>query len=337
MTEGDGQLYQIELNTISASLAGLSTNLANLRRAQFSGVPENQASTRLARGMKRAVEVYCREFDAPSAAVLFVVHRQGERNVLDQQALADALTAAGIAVLRRPLCDASLQVDDQGRLVVDGQEIGLVYYRAGYAPSEYVNDVVWRGRELLESSRAIKCPDIAAHLAGLKKIQQVLTDEQCLTRVMRRDAAKAHSLRACFAKIASLDPADPETATAIQAAAAQPDSFVLKPQREGGGNNFYGQNILTAFQSMSPQQLSAYILMQRIRPTVTPNTPVLRNGQQTVIDAVSELGIYGYILAVGDQVIENETCGWLLRTKSADSDEGGLISGYSFLDCPYLS
>ncbi len=332
MVEGD-DLYQIELNTISASLAGLSTNLAKLRRNQFANVPENEAASGLANGMKQAIEVYCKEFNAPSAAVLFVV-QETERNVYDQQELADALNLLGIKVIRKPL-NYSFNLNEIC-LYVDGQEIGLIYYRAGYSPQEYSTEAHWEARELLESSRAIKCPDIAAHLAGLKKIQQVLTDKQELLRVMLGDAQKSRQLRSCFAKIYSLDPADPQTAQSIAEASKEPERFVLKPQREGGGNNIYGQDIKAALSSMSPEQLSAYILMQRIRPAITASTPILRNGKQSEIESVSELGIYGYILASNYEVLRNETCGWLLRTKPVECDEGGLITGYSVLDCPKL-
>jgi glutathione synthetase len=333
MVEGD-DLYQIELNTISASLAGLSSNLAKLRRSQYTGIPENEAAYNVARGMRRAIQEYCSQFDLPCASALFIV-QEAERNVFDQQEISDALTAMGIRVIRKPLA-STFQVEADGVLRLESQEIGLIYFRAGYSPDEYTTEAHWKAREVLETSRAIKCPDIAAHLAGLKKIQQVLTDESELERVMLGDAHKTRELLTCFAKIYSLDPADPQTLQSIQMAVSDPEKFVLKPQREGGGNNIYGADIKTALSSLTPAQLSAYILMQRIRPAITAKTPILRNGQESQIEAVSELGIYGFVLARNYEIIENETCGWLLRTKPVECDEGGLITGYSVLDCPSL-
>ena len=77
--------------------------------------------------------------------------------------------------------------------------------------------------------------------------------------------------------------------------------------------------------------------MDRIRPAVNPTT-ILRNSQVKDILAVSELGIYGVILASsgGGEIVLNEQVGWLLRTKPEDSDEGGVVSGYSVLDVPDL-
>jgi hypothetical protein len=49
------------------------------------------------------------------------------------------------------------------------------------------------------------------------------------------------SLRSCFAGLWSLDDVDDAaTQRVIAAAIAAPEDYVLKPQREGGGNNLYG-------------------------------------------------------------------------------------------------
>ena len=55
------------------------------------------------------------------------------------------------------------------------------------------------------------------------------------------DAAELDTLRACFAGLWGLDDlSDSNTSDAVQAAIAEPDKYILKPQREGGGNNLYG-------------------------------------------------------------------------------------------------
>jgi hypothetical protein len=54
-------------------------------------------------------------------------------------------------------------------------------------------------------------------------------------------AGDVATLRGCFAGLWSLDdPTEASTATIITAAIKDADSYVLKPQREGGGNNLYG-------------------------------------------------------------------------------------------------
>lgn len=52
----------------------------------------------------------------------------------------------------------------------------MVYFRAGYTPNDYPTQKEWDGRLLIERSKAIKCPNISYHLAGAKKVQQVLAN-----------------------------------------------------------------------------------------------------------------------------------------------------------------
>jgi hypothetical protein len=50
-------------------------------------------------------------------------------------------------------------------------------------------------------------------------------------------------------------------------AQACPEDYVLKPQREGGGNNLYGEE-LRARLAEGGDGLAAFVLMQRIKPPV---------------------------------------------------------------------
>jgi glutathione synthase len=86
-----------------------------------------------------------------------------------------------------------------------------------------------------------------------------------------------------------------------------PDRYVLKPQREGGGNNLYGQDLVGMLRqglaAGGGEGLAAFILMQRIVPP--PQRSVfVRAGAWTEDESLSELGIYGTFLKVGQQVGE---------------------------------
>lgn len=66
---------------------------------------------------------------------------------------------------------------------------------------------------------------------------------------------------------------DPSTREVLDRARASPDDFVLKPQREGGGNNLYGEQIPERLKD--ERGLAAYILMQRIRPPINRSAILL--------------------------------------------------------------
>jgi Eukaryotic glutathione synthase, ATP binding domain len=59
------------------------------------------------------------------------------------------------------------------------------------------------------------------------------------------DSAKdVDTLLQCFAGLWGLDDLDePRTASVIESAIREPDMYILKPQREGGGNNLYGASV----------------------------------------------------------------------------------------------
>ena len=76
-------------------------------------------------------------------------------------------------------------------------------------------------------------------------MQQRLTDPEALDKFLW-DTSKEdrRRLRGLFADQFSLSlssEGDQKAAEAIQ----QPDQWVLKPQREGGGNNYFGQEMVT--------------------------------------------------------------------------------------------
>lgn len=75
--------------------------------------------------------------------------------------------------------------------------------------------------------------------------------------------------------------------------------FILKPQREGGGNNIYGIDIKDAILKMKDtKERTAWILMERIWPPITKGYIVRPGGTDTpdLVDLISELGVYGVIL-----------------------------------------
>lgn len=228
----------------------------------------------------------------------------------------------------------------------------MAYFRAAYTPRDFPSEAQWEARLMLERSRAVKCPTLAYQLVGTKKVQQVLAEPGQLERFLGDAPEAVARLRSCFAGLYSLDDASSEAIVAK--ALAHPHDYVLKPQREGGGNNLYEQDLHKALSTMKAEERAACaclvppqptghsplpgILMDRIVPP-TFETVFLRDGQVICLRAVSELGIYSvfigykYVAVIshtpnahyrrGDHVVLNEEAGHLLRSKNASQDDGG--------------
>jgi len=235
-------------------------------------------------------------------------------------------------------------------------EVAVVYFRAGYAPEDMMDagPAPWEVRELIEKSTAIKCPSMAMQLAGCKKVQQVLAEpgvlEEFLLGAKRPDTgfgtgrgvltdADVVRVRETWMGMWPMDhtPAGEE---GRNLAMTESERFVLKPQREGGGNNIYRGDIppklhelaQTKVKAGTPSAIEQYILMELIKTPEGLHNWLLKGGDMVPrkAEVVSELGIYGAILYLDEKVILNKKIGSLLRTKGKESDEGGVAIG-SFL------
>ncbi|ORY87840.1 glutathione synthase [Protomyces lactucae-debilis] len=341
------RIKQVEFNTISSSFASLATLTADMHRNLASrgfyspgnpehyNLPENPAMRAMARGLAQGAKAY----GGKTPVVMFVVQAD-ERNVFDQRWLSTCLMDNdGIQSYRVAFTDIQQRcsVSADGTLTLqtpDGEvEVSVVYFRAGYGPEDYKSDREWQSRRLLEQSKAIKCPTVITQLAGSKKVQQVLSDSGIVERFIdTQDAAK---LRETFVGMHSPD-GSPAGQEACKLAMEQPERFVLKPQREGGGNNIYREAIPKFLQSIQRDHWAGFILMELILPPIQHNA-IVRQGSIYSASVISELGIYGTILWSKDgTILNNDEAGHLLRTKSRDTDEGGVAAGFACIDSPSL-
>jgi glutathione synthetase len=179
---------------------------------------------------------------------------------------------------------------------------------------QYPNSLGW-----LEEGSTSSCnTHLARFLPDKNKAAEVL---KTFAPIYPLDKSEA-GLEAC--KLAQ----NPETAT----------RYVLKPQREGGGNNVYRKAIPKFLKETPESHWPAYILMEMIEPPALTNS-IFRNGEVQKGGVIGELGVYGVCLwktKSGEdgvqEMIENKQAGYLLRTKGDQSEEGGVAAGFGSVD-----
>jgi glutathione synthase len=59
---------------------------------------------------------------------------------------------------------------------------------------------------------------------------------------------------------------NPSLKDAISKAIEDPSKYVIKPQKEGGGNNFFGEHVREMLLSRNQEHLKQFLLMERIFP-----------------------------------------------------------------------
>ncbi|XP_023950217.1 glutathione synthetase isoform X1 [Bicyclus anynana] len=336
---------QVEINSIASGFGHLgpvsreiqSYILRQLGQAELlKNMPENRALSGLCSGITEAYDL----FGVPGSVVLFVVE-EVSYNICDQRFHEFEISEKrpDIMIYRRTLTEIyeEATLNDKKQLILDGHTVAVVYYRSGYEPAQYPTAKEWDARLRVERSTSIKCPSIHYQLAGTKKVQQALAAPGVLEKFMGAGAATGR-VRDIFTGLYSLD-FDESGERAVDMALADAERFVLKPQREGGGNNLYGADVREALLRMRhSRERAAYILMERILPPLVSGY-VVRPGAAVpppLTDLVSELGIFGVIIGTKDKIYCNRQAGHMLRTKLADANEGGVAAGLGALDSPFL-
>jgi glutathione synthase len=222
---------------------------------------------------------------------------------------------------------------------------------------------------------AIKCPPIPLQLAGSKKVQQVLTQAGVLERFLcnadkwgtdyAATKAEIDEIRDSWMEMWALDDdgvtldedvkknihlsngvslngfhserLERDEGMGMRKARANFSSLVLKPQREGGGNNVYRSAIPSFLDGLTMSERRAWIAMALIVPPERQMCyfvrPVAGKEERLCkVEVANELGIFGWTLFGEGRVRDEREVGWLVRTKRVDSDEGGISVGCSVLD-----
>ncbi|CAK5049800.1 unnamed protein product [Meloidogyne enterolobii] len=323
------QLKQIEVNNIAVSMGGLAEKTTKLHRRVFKKmganvpnndvIPLNEPIKTLCDGLYNAWKL----LSNPHAVLLMVVEKNSQ-NQFDQRAIEyglEELSEGKMIIIRLTFveCAERLVLDEKTfNLLLGDKTVGIVYFRTGYLPEDYVSENAWNARLLMERSTAIKCPWIGLQMANTKKIQQVLSCSGILEKYL-----------AC--------PNDLEN-DAVQ----NPQKYVLKPQLEGGGGNYFDKEITEKLSSFTFETRASHILMQRIRPLIVKNClirPFDDDNSKKLQNVVSELGIYGSLIGIGgkeEKVKLNSVGGHILRTKLENVNEGGIAVGASVVDSPFL-
>jgi glutathione synthase len=271
-------------------------------------------------------------------------------------------------------------------LFVNARHVSVTYFHATWSPSQFNCEKDWSNRETIEMSSCIKVPTIASQLAGTKKVQEALSHRKTLIRFLKKlelDPDASLDISNEFAEILSMvrsdsalkmyknmvqstplidrlldstvmqiDPHQDSSSSdlIVQEALKCPEDWVLKPQREGGGNNLFGKDLHAALKGIHDSSSSSssskeyYTLMRKIKSKPQgPREYISKSGVPHHEQGISELGLFTTLLVVNDnekkkkEEVMTSMGGAFCRTKHPDRDEGGVCSGNGFIDIPYFN
>ncbi|KAL3071535.1 hypothetical protein niasHT_031899 [Heterodera trifolii] len=346
---------QVEINTGAIGATGLKRRTTELHRrmaekagmdASEAHIPENKPDKAKVKALYEA----WRLFKDPNAIMLFLVYPDGSFNYdvryieeelhkmsdgtmkIDHYSLADLSEYRGIT--------ERLKLDPEDfSLRLDGKKVAVVFSGLTFLGCRLGSHGL-KMRRMIERSTAIKAPSLFVALTGAKKVQQMLAMPGAIERFFPEpsDASTVAQIRATFANIWGLENLDDDTQKLIEDAIANPGNYVLKPNKECGGNNFYDDKLVKKLEEFTPTERGAHILMQKLRPMVVKNYLLRVNEIPKQADVIPELGVYGFL--IGDlkegHVLHNVQQGYHFRTKLSHVNEGGISAGFGFYDTAYL-
>ncbi|MGF1881311.1 glutathione synthase [Vibrio splendidus] len=304
---------------------------------------ENQGLTQLAYGIANAARQVKIDFKEQDKPVFLMVVQKNEDNVYDQHLLEVELQKQGVRTVRRTFEQLSCQLssdDNQRLLLKDVGAVDVVYLRAGYQYSDYwapeLNESVCchtlsQTRLFMEQHHVAMNATISQQLATSKTMQMLLTmmpaSEYARWGLTLEEAELVKSVLADM---------KPITSESIEWFNTQADKqeWVLKNQGEGGGHCVFGDDISEQLSQLKPEEYDAWALMQRLYPHERDvPTIAVRDTQQTLVtDLVSEVGLFTAYFK-GEPVTElGGYAGYLIRSKPASENEGGIHSGKGILD-----
>lgn len=359
-------LKQVEVNTFSCAgvshaqrIANMHKHLNRVRSASSNPkawhddrLPQSKNTEAVVSLLKAAHEHYKPSDPTSKTLAVLMPVQPYNFNIADERPIELGLWQAGIPCYRcewRAGLDRTTLTDDRTLLFrptlgPQEVEISVIYYRAGYAASEYLEPGM-QARVRFELSRAIKCPDILTNITNFKAVQAALSQPGELERFL--PVAKAKKVRKTFMPMQVLD-----TSTAgleARRIALDPElaiNYVLKPNLEGGGHNTYRAAISAYLKAQPSETWKKYIIMRLIEPPATTGTLMMPHDLYHG-EIISELGVWGTCLwerngasasdGGGIMLAVNEAAGWTFKSKPADVDEMSVVKGFGCFDCPLLS
>jgi glutathione synthase len=338
MIEPDSNFYQVEFNLIASSLGPISQRhrLAlqaidrDFETTDKSLTPVDEDNEKfLADSLAAAHAAY----GVPEAIIVLVCAQ--EKNVFDQWCPSRRLAIQGIKFERFSFTELRkiLEVDEATKKAsVFGKEVAIFYLRDGYMPHQYEPED-WKVREKFELSNAIKCPDATLQLINMKYFQLVLNRQSTWSHFGYSEEEFKQNERT-FCKILTIDDfeGNKEKMKEFIHKEGGVKNWVLKPQREGGANNFFDEDIITQIDTQHLQELKSFILMEKI--FARKRAGVITNWKDgvKVRPLIDEIGMFQSNIFVNQQsrtVIEGGT---LVRSKVAGVNEGGVGMGFAVIN-----
>lgn len=312
---------------------------------------DNKSLVQLAFGISQAANKVKASFTSQEKdhqATFLMVIQENEDNVYDQHLLEVELQSLGIRTVRRTFKQLSTELStglNQRLMLAEVGAIDVVYLRAGYQYSDYYSpeqdkniccQTLSQTRLFIEQHHVAVNATFSQQLATSKAMQMRLS--LMLPQDYTRWGLTLEEGKLVKRVLADMKPVNQETIAWFNTQTTKQE-WVLKNQGEGGGHCVFGDDIGNKLKQLKPQEHDAWTFMQRLFPHEREAATIaIRDSKATQVDnLVGEIGLFTAYYD-GEPVTElNGYAGYLIRSKPASENEGGIHSGKGILDSLVLT
>ena len=354
----------VEFNSIAAGMGPFGEKIHQLHRYIYqnylhdqrptnkgaANLVSNQAIEQLSQAIAQASFKIKREFNDEGPASFLMIVQENEDNVFDQHLLEYALKNLRIKTYRRTLSELvnQLETGAEQRLLLKGVgPIDTIYWRTGYQFSDYKLDLTSEQkccqravalRVFIEQHRVAVNATVAQQLATSKRVQMLLANMSVKSlEGYGLSEQEAKIVKATLGDILPVNELTIQGLTGVDLIKAKFQNWVLKNQGEGGGHCIFDAKILEKLKTLPPNEYPIWSLMRKISPKIDSEASyIVKDGKLScVTDLVSEIGLFTVLIDGIPADKEQGYAGYLVRSKSARSTEGGVHSGEGVLNSLY--
>lgn len=345
------QFKQVEINTISCAFILLGRNVNMMHQEMYPDIDEMNNCIREEISGKKDIRQKNPSSilisDAPEYFIQFIVSIQSEykriyestgefllvdgpedakeKNKQEKKQIIEMLNKIGIEAQIVTIDELISKYSvKNNRFFYDKKEVSIIYYRWLYNIEQYTEEIV-KMRISAESSFAISIPDVSTQIVGLKFFQHLFTFPDFLQKYTISNSDKPNNSDNLSRYFVSF--ADIEEYKERSALAKKNSKYVLKPLREGGGNNLFGDEVDKKIKEIPGAETKEYVLMEEIEGRETLNRA--ENGPLDKV--IGEIGVFGFLIQ-SPYINSNSFGGYILRTRYASIREAGVSSGNGYLD-----
>ncbi|KAF9764550.1 Glutathione synthetase [Nosema granulosis] len=298
----DGDIYkQVEINMISQCFSIFGPIVNRIHALINNNTEISDSDVKFIDYLETLKNEYERVFKTKDTCIAMVDNdtSPSSSNFLEKMKIIEMCKKRGMAVLHVKIDEIAFS-KHKAIHKKSSRDISIVYYRWFYNYDHYDSDSK-DIRKKIEDSDAISLPSAEFQIVNSKAFQKILADENTLQRYT--DDPKEILRHFGEFKDVSEDTVPQE-------------NWILKDVEEGGGH-------------LNKSISKSSFLMKKFNSPSTPSKFIEDLETRMII---SEVSIFGGLISVDGEIVYNEECGYMVRSKDANSLEGGVCIGAGGLD-----